>query len=442
MPGGVVSIWKRDGYGRPKEREVLAGAFAGRNAREVSRVGYEWRRPDEIAALVDATAGTTRFEHDPRGHLIAAIFPNGEVQHRASDPAGNLFQAPERSDRRYGRGGRLERAAGAEYRYDEHGNLVQKVLADGGSWKYLWTVSGRLAEVVRPDGRRVTFAYDALGRRVRKEFDGKITEFVWDGDDLVHERVSDAATGKLHPLVTWLFEPGTFAPVARFEGQKRYSVVTDVLGTPAMLMTEAGGLAWKAQLDLYGVPREETAGIEDGDRTNNPLRYPGQYHDEETGLSYNRFRYYDPETGRYISEDPIGLRGGTNLYGYVHRPLTWGDPFGLKECNIDPERVKQLKKIKPTDPDINWHMHHIVMEGAYTHWGEEGRQALDRARDVLEKVGYDMQSGNNVVWAPNEAHSVEYAKEVAEALEKIKNPTWKKVDNALKRFAAERGWEG
>jgi RHS repeat-associated protein len=117
--------------------------------------------------------------------------------------------------------------------------------------------------------------------------------------------------------------------VAKFEGRKRYSVVNDLLGTPTMLLTEAGKLAWKAQLDVYGVPREESGGIEESDRTSNPLRYPGQYYDEETGFSYNRWRYYDPETGRYISEDPVRLLGGMNLYGYVQSPLVWLDPLGL-----------------------------------------------------------------------------------------------------------------
>jgi hypothetical protein len=67
--------------------------------------------------------------------------------------------------------------------------------------------------------------------------------------------------------VTWIFEPGAFAPIAKFEGRKRYAVVTDHICTPTMLMTEAGKLAWKAQLDVYGVPREERAGIEESDAT-------------------------------------------------------------------------------------------------------------------------------------------------------------------------------
>ena len=335
MPGGVVALWKRDTFGRPSSHQVLTGAFPEREAKDVSRVGYEWRSADQIAAMIDAKKGATRYEYDPRGHLIAAMFPDGTTQHRASDAVSNLFKTAEKSDRVYGRGGRLERANGNEYRYDGHGNLLEKVLADGGRWKYVWSPSGRLLEVQRPDGKRVAFAYDALGRRVRKEWEGAITEFVWDGDDLVHERVT-TAEGTHAPLVTWIFEPGTFAPVAKFEGRKRYAVVTDHLGTPTLLMTEAGKLAWKAQLDVYGVPREEQAGIARGDATGNPWRYPGQYEDAETGLYYNRFRYYDPESGRYISEDPIDLGGGLFQYAYVENPTFWTDVFGLAK---DPVRL-------------------------------------------------------------------------------------------------------
>jgi YD repeat-containing protein len=260
------AIWKRDTFGRPALRQVLTGAFPGREATDVSRVGYEWRSPDQIAAMINTKRGATRFDYDPRGHLIAAMFPDGTTQYRASDAVSNLFKTPDKTDRTYSRGGRLERANGNEYHYDGHGNLIEKVLSDGARWKYLWSPAGRLGEVVRPDGKRVVFAYDALGRRVRKDFDGSVTEYVWDGDDLVHERVSQ--NGELQPLVTWIFEPGMSAPIAKFDGRKRYSVVTDHLGTPTMLMTEMGEMAWKAQLDLYGVARL------DATRTSCPWRWP------------------------------------------------------------------------------------------------------------------------------------------------------------------------
>jgi RHS repeat-associated protein len=365
MPGGVVAIWKRDTFGRPTLRHVLTGAFPGREATDVGRVGYEWRGPEQIAAMIDSKKGVTRFDYDPRGHLVAALFPDGTTQHRASDAVSNIFKAPDKSDRTYGRGGRLERANGNVYRYDGHGNLIEKVLADGARWRYAWSPSGRLMEVQRHDGKRVAFAYDALGRRVRKEYEGTFTEYVWDGDDLVHERVSKY--GERLPLVTWIFEPGVFAPVAKFEGGKRYSIVSDHLGTPTMLMTEAGKLAWKAQLDVYGVPCEEHAEIDDGDTTVNPWRYPGQYEDAETGLYYNRFRYYDPKIGRYISQDPLLAHDASNAYRYVKSPLTREDVYGL----VDPWDIRF------TQPTISG----VFREGPWA-----GR-TLDEAISAARRLG-------------------------------------------------------
>src|SRR5205085_1349838 len=96
--------------------------------------------------------------------------------------------------------------------------------------------------------------------------------WVWDGDVVLHELESDAAP------VTWIFEPNSFAPLAKVQGDARYSVVTDHTGAPAALFDEAGALAWRAQLDLYGVAHLDVA------RTSCPWRWPGQYADDETGL--------------------------------------------------------------------------------------------------------------------------------------------------------------
>jgi RHS repeat-associated protein len=74
------------------------------------------------------------------------------------------------------------------------------------------------------------------------------------------------------------------------------------------------------------------ATIDEGDRSDVPWRWPGQYEDEESGLYYNRFRFYDPEAGGYLSPDPLGLEGGMQPYGYVLDPLIHVDPFGLETC--------------------------------------------------------------------------------------------------------------
>jgi RHS repeat-associated protein len=330
MPGGVVSRWDRDPSGRPRVHRVL------RNGEQISATGYQWHSDEQLAALIDTQMGPTRFAHDERSYLVAATRPDGSVQLRAPDAAGNIYKTWKRDDRVYGAGGVLKEADGIRFLHDADGQLIEKVLPDGTTWRYRWDGLGQLTEVTRPDGQKVTFAYDPLGRRRRKTLGDRTTVYVWDGNDVVHEATVD------EPLVTWEFDPGMFAPIAKVEGEKRYSVVTDHLGTPKALLDEAGELAWKAQLGVFGVARTDVM------RTACPWRWPGQYEDEETGLYYNCFRYYDPSAGRYISQDPVGLDGGVKLYGYPLDPLTWIDPLGLSACTRKPWIKRELYRQLPT----------------------------------------------------------------------------------------------
>jgi RHS repeat-associated protein len=86
--------------------------------------------------------------------------------------------------------------------------------------------------------------------------------------------------------------------------------------------------------------RTEQAAVESAEPIYRPLRYQGQYFDAETGLHYNRFRYYDPDAGRFVSQDPIGLAGGVNLYQYAPNPLRWIDPLGLSNCKPEQKDEK------------------------------------------------------------------------------------------------------
>ncbi|WP_029410646.1 RHS repeat domain-containing protein [Treponema pedis] len=103
-----------------------------------------------------------------------------------------------------------------------------------------------------------------------------------------------------------------------------YTIVQDYLGTPIQALNSKGKMVWDCILDIYGDVLELR-----GERDFIPFRYQGQYEDQETGLYYNRFRYYDPNSGTFISQDPIGLAGGLNLYSYVHDSNFWVDIFGL-----------------------------------------------------------------------------------------------------------------
>ena len=90
-----------------------------------------------------------------------------------------------------------------------------------------------------------------------------------------------------------------------------YSVISDHLGTPRELVDDSGKIAWRAEYGAWG----EVRGRKQPAVVDCPVRFQGQWWDAETGLHYNRLRYYDPQGGRFISQDPIGIWGGQNLYG-------------------------------------------------------------------------------------------------------------------------------
>ena len=132
---------------------------------------------------------------------------------------------------------------------------------------------------------------------------------------------------------------GGHVPSAKIVDERRYSIISDYLDTPVEAYDEVRKRVWKRELDIYGRVR-----IEQGEVGLVPFLYQGQYLDTETGLAYNRFRYYSPETGAYISQDSIRLEAGlTNLYAYVHDVNAWIDPWGLRGALSE---LKQLTLIK------------------------------------------------------------------------------------------------
>lgn len=192
-----------------------------------------------------------------------------------------------------------------------------------------------------------------------------ITRFVWDGNTPLHEwqydindrprlevdesglLVYDKSEPLSQDLITWIFDEGTFRPAAKLVGDKRYSIITDYLGTPVEAYADTGEKVWSCDLDIYGKVRKLA-----GESSFIPFRYQGQYEDVETGLYYNRFRYYSPDTGTYVSQDPLGLEGGMpNMYSYVHDLNSWIDPFGLLPIPKDVLKLLDdtLAKVNPTD---------------------------------------------------------------------------------------------
>jgi RHS repeat-associated protein len=166
-----------------------------------------------------------------------------------------------------------------------------------------------------------------------------------------------------------VFEPESFAPLAKLTATGRYGIVTDHLGTPTAMLDEQGQTTWSADIGVYGELRNVV-----GERAACPFRWPGQYEDEETGLYYNPFRYYDPEAGEYVSQDPIRLRAGLHFASYASDPLTLIDPLGLSCVPPDPEVADAIASGRP-----------IVVVGR-----RMGR--VDPVRDALRAAGANVKT--------------------------------------------------
>lgn len=169
--------------------------------------------------------------------------------------------------------------------------------------------------------------YDPFARRIRKTVtdttgQGTTTLYQYSDEGLIAE--SDAA-GQIKVMYGWLpdnsfmTEPQTIA----VNGQT-YFYHNDHLGTPQTVTDAAGTVVWAADMGAFGGMNITTQTIVSN------LRFPGQYYDQESGLSYNWHRYYDAVTGRYVEADPIGLEGGINRWGYVYDlPTNMVDSWGL-----------------------------------------------------------------------------------------------------------------
>lgn len=190
--------------------------------------------------------------------------------------------------------------------------------------RFFYNTEDRLERVEDGSGGVIaTYYYDPFGRRLWKDVGGSRTHFHYSDEGLVGEYDGSGAEIKTYgwkPGSTW-----TTDPVFMKQGTQYYWYHNDHLGTPQVMTTNSGAVVWSARYTSF-----LDATIDSSSTVTNNLRVAGQYFDAETGLHYNRHRYYDPKAGRYLRVDPIRFQGGLNLYTYIsNKPLSMIDPFGL-----------------------------------------------------------------------------------------------------------------
>ncbi|APR79219.1 Rhs-family protein [Minicystis rosea] len=337
-------VTRYDGLGQMLERRVTNGAAAPVGPQWVGRLppgtivneGFAYGADGDLVEHVDSAGVRTAFAYDPLHRVTERRTSTGTSErYRYGDggrvyPAGN--DAPTRS---FGRGGVVLRDGESVFEIDGEGRRVRAARGEAAS-SLRWGARGMLDRQTLPDGTRIDHVYDAHARRlvkrvVRPEGEAVITRFVWSGDQLIQEHSETYRAGQKIRVssVDYAYRDDAVAPFAHREtvgGAEPGPWIHYLLGSgnaPSILVSASGEVLAEARTTIWGDLRWEG-------RARTPWGFAGMYRDEETGLFYQRYRFYDPVVGQYLSPDPLGISASLNAWEYAHaQPLRVIDPLGL-----------------------------------------------------------------------------------------------------------------
>ena len=324
---------------------------------------YRYTARGELSGVSDTLRGEVDYGYDAEGRLLKHYearqgHSRAQFSYDAADNLAASDDAVPVTDNR------LQHWQALFMKYDHWGNLVSR---RNGLYEqhYAYDAENRLvsARGTGPEGRfEARYHYDALGRRTRKivttTHGTTDTRFLWQGYRLLQEQQESGLRS------TYVYDPNeAWSPLARVDHLRDqssgeiYWFNTDLNGAPLEVTDERGAVRWSGQYGSFGEVRHQSEGfsrlVNRTAMAHQPLRYAGQYADGETGLHYNLFRYYDPQVGRFIVQDPIGLNGGNlNLYNYAPNPLLWIDPMGLALSGVDFSGSPSLYPVTGTQRNI------------------------------------------------------------------------------------------
>ncbi len=425
LQGQALSQYLYDEQGRLTQHQVSKSGIHAHNQlanrRRIQQRQYRYNAKGLLSEIDDSRKGKIWYDYDPLERLSAV---RGAVEeHFEHDENGNVrgMYTPDETRLHQGhgrktrdvKGNRLYVQGDRKLVYDAFGNLSKEYRGRGHrlETRYEYDCQQRLTRVHLPNGTIARYFYDPFGRRYKKQIAGKQTNkkethYFWQGERLIAEEQvildqsntgtikagekQNATESHLTQLAqkretqyrSFIYELGTFKPLAQLEGQGQSAEVfyyqVDHLGTPQELTSVDGDLAWAGQYRAYGNLKRKVT-----HRVDTPLRFQGQYYDEETGLHYNRHRYYNPNTGRFLTPDPIKLAGGINNYQYVPNPINWVDPLGLASCPGEENAAQQDNQISETV--------------------DEGTNAPDVAKGLRPEAKYLKGKKHGVKWTEGPA---------------------------------------
>jgi RHS repeat-associated protein len=307
----------------------LAASAASAGATALYGATYARDALGRITGLAETVQGVSRtvgYTYDPAGRL-ASVTVNGSLWATYGyDPQGNRISSTTGGSSvsaTFDAQDRLLTAGSATSGWTPTGTLASTSGASG-STSFQHDAQGRLRSVLLPDGRRLDYLVDGLGRRVGKRVNGALVEaFLHDGDRPV--AWLDGASAVKAVMV---YGPRGHAPEYLVMGAATYRIVADHLGSPRLVVDAAtGAVAQRLDYDAFGqVLFDSNPGFQ-------PFGFAGGLGDPDTGLVHFGARDYDPATGRWTSKDPLGFAAGdANLYAYAgNDPVNWLDPTGLAE---------------------------------------------------------------------------------------------------------------
>jgi RHS repeat-associated protein len=321
--------------------ENSSGETAAGSAVTIDGTTYTLDNAGNRTAKTDQrTAVATSYGYDNIYQLLSATPSSGTAESYTYDPVGNRLSSQGVPLYSYNNSNELTSNSSATYGYDLNGNAITKNDSTGIT-TYAWDFENRMTSVTLPaSGGTVSFKYDPFGRRIYKSSSTATSVYAYDGDNLIEETNASGAVVARYSQGLNIDEP---LAMLRSSATSFYNA--DGLGSITSLANAAGALAQTYTFDSFGKQTASTGSL------TNPFQYTGRESDSETGLYYYRARYYDPSTGRFLSEDPLGNSGdGPNFYDYaLNEPVGLFDPSG---ANAQPRVWPKLGPIL-VDPIVN-----------------------------------------------------------------------------------------
>jgi RHS repeat-associated protein len=305
-------------------------------------VGNRTAKQDDLAGV------TSNYTYDQIYELTQVMQGANTTESYSYDSVGNRLTSLSVPSYTVNSSNELTGASNASFTYDQNGNTTAKTNSSG-TTNYTWDYENRMTSATLPNnGGTTTFKYDPFGRRIEKIAPSGTSIFAYDGDgnDLV-----ETVSGTGGELTRYTQTQHLDEPLAVEQNGTIDYYEQDGLGSVTSLTNPAGQLAETYTYDSFGNTTHSSGSLA------NPLEYTGREFDSETGLYYDRARYYDPSLGRFTSEDPLGKDSGDlNFYRYVQNsPIDESDPLGCgRTYDCGAGCGFRVDTNDPKGPHVNW----------------------------------------------------------------------------------------